>query len=301
MVEWEDDSATRKIHGKWTVSWEGKSHIVAASERSQDDDSGSEHRLFFLLPPGVSVPAIVTLTLEPATDGRKVVWQTNPLPAIFPPGLAAPAVAGAPAPTKGVLHTLWAQTRLQTLAREIEREASLNVEGVALEMALREQRWIEATFGVTCNSAASTDTRRAPPAADSPRSPISPATARLSEKLRGLKIHTADAHLQRRRTGADADEAVAPYSAFRETARTLRAVPAQRPAQVPARQQDSSGSLDGVISGGEDSSGADGDDGDDAGLFALPLSPRSPDMTKSPFSFAKKDTLPYVEGRGEVA
>ena len=322
MVEWEDDSATRKIHGKWTVSWEGKSHIVPAEERSKEDESGTEHRLFFLLPPGVNVPAIVTLTLEPDHDGRKVVWKTNPLPAIFPPGLADTAVDGQPTRSKGVLHTLWAKKRLQTLSREIEREAELNVEGVALEMAVREQRWIESTFGVTSSNPTTTtaDARRAL-AADPPRSPTTPMSpgGRLSEKLRGLKLQTAEAELRRRGGGGGAearplspdaaDIAVAPYSAFRESAKALRAVPAQRPPRQPplpraavrAPQQDSSGSLDGVISGGEDSSGAD-DDGDESGLFALPLSPRSPDMTKSPFSFAKKDTLRYVEGsRGEVA
>jgi len=317
MVEWEDDSTTRQIKGNWTVGWEGKSHIVPAEERSEEDDSGTEHRLFFLLPPGVNIPAIVTLTLEPEHGGRKVVWKTNPLPAIFPPELADIAVDGQPSRSKGVLHTLWAKKRLQTLSHEIEREASLNVEGVALEMALREQSWIEETFGVAAGTSGETPgsstARRAPP--PEPRSPMSPGGSRLSEKLRGLKIQTADAEL-RRRAGepADGDVAVPPYSAFRASAAALRAKPAQPPgaqrravvapqrpgADLRARQQDSSGSLDGVISGGEDSSGAD-DDEDEKGLFALPLSPRSPDMTKSPFSFAKKDTLRYTEGsRGEV-
>jgi hypothetical protein len=54
-----------------------------------------------------------------------------------------------------------------------------------------------------------------------------------------------------------------------------------------------------MISGSEDSSGVEEDE---KGLFALPLSPRSPDMTKSPFSFAKKDTLRYVQGeKGGIA
>lgn len=38
----------------------------------------------------------------------------------------------------------------------------------------------------------------------------------------------------------------------------------------------------------------DVDDDDD--LFALPMSPRSPEMTKSPFSFAAQDTMKYVKG-----
>jgi hypothetical protein len=32
-------------------------------------------------------------------------------------------------------------------------------------------------------------------------------------------------------------------------------------------------------------------------LFAKPLSPRTPDVTRSPFSFSSKETLPYLNGR----
>lgn len=38
---------------------------------------------------------------------------------------------------------------------------------------------------------------------------------------------------------------------------------------------------------------SDADKADD--LFALPMSPRSPEMTKSPFSFGTVDTLKYVK------
>lgn len=318
MVEWEDDSTTRHINGKWTVSWEGKSHILPAGDRSEEDLSTNEHRLFFLLPPGISVPAIVTLTLTPEVDGKKVVWKTNPLPAIFPPGLADTAVDGQPQRSKGVLHTLWAKKRLRTLSREIEREASLNVEGVALEMALREKTWIEENFGVTTSSHSndsSATSRRSLFVGSEPRSPttpMSPGGSRLSEKLRGLKIQTGEGDLRPRGASREAgvlspdedDVAVPSFSAFQGPSGTLRAKPAQNPAQrrvapqhpnasVRAAQQDSSGSLDGMVSGSEDSSGMEEDE---KGLFALPLSPRSPDMTKSPFSFAKKDTLRYMQG-----
>lgn len=324
MVEWEDDSTTRHISGKWTVSWEGKSHILPAGDRTEEDLSVNEHRLFFLLPPGVSVPAIVTLTLTPEGDGKKVVWKTNPLPAIFPPGLADTAVDGQTQRSKGVLHTLWAKKRLQTLSREIEREASLNVEGVAIEMAFREKAWIEENFGVTAlshSNDSSATSRRSLFAGSEPRSPttpMSPGGSRLSEKLRGLKIQTGEDELRPRGISREAgvlspeedDVAVPPFTVFQDSASTLRAKPAQNPAQrrvapqhpnptVRARQQDSSGSLDGLISGSEDSSVVEEDE---KGLFALPLSPRSPDMTKSPFSFAKKDTLRYVQGeKGGIA
>jgi hypothetical protein len=32
-------------------------------------------------------------------------------------------------------------------------------------------------------------------------------------------------------------------------------------------------------------------------LFAVKLSPRSPEMTKSPFSFTAKDTAPWLKGK----
>ncbi|MBE7180683.1 MAG: hypothetical protein INR71_05645 [Terriglobus roseus] len=40
---------------------------------------------------------------------------------------------------------------------------------------------------------------------------------------------------------------------------------------------------------------------DDEDLFALPISPRSPEMSKSPFSFAREDTQRYVQGVGGKA
>jgi hypothetical protein len=40
----------------------------------------------------------------------------------------------------------------------------------------------------------------------------------------------------------------------------------------------------------------DDDDDREEGLFALPISPRSPEMTKSPFSFAQNETTKYTTG-----
>src|ERR1700761_7431256 len=37
MVEWEDDDSTQSIRGAWTVSWEGKSHVLPAEERNAKD------------------------------------------------------------------------------------------------------------------------------------------------------------------------------------------------------------------------------------------------------------------------
>ena len=38
------------------------------------------------------------------------------------------------------------------------------------------------------------------------------------------------------------------------------------------------------------------DDETEDELFAVKLSPRSPEMTKSPFSFSAKDTAPWLKG-----
>lgn len=329
MVEWEDDGTTRHIYGTWTVSWEGKSHVLPAEERQDGTtDKAStavqEHRLFFLLPPGVNVPTTVTLTLDPEGDENQVVWKANPLPAIFPPGLSDPSIEGQASLNKGVLHILWAKKRLQTLSREIEREASLNVEGVALEMALREKEWIENTFGLSASAQEISSARRQIFSGDNPRSPTTPmspgGSSRLTEKLKGLKLQTGSGDLRLKigsREGQiispdDQDVAVPSYSAIRDVVPDLTAKPAQAISSsqrrgipqhpnsvIRALQQDSSGSLDGMISGSESSSR---DEEDERGLFALPLSPRSPDMTKSPFSFAKSDTIKYVkESRQPVA
>ena len=44
---------------------------------------------------------------------------------------------------------------------------------------------------------------------------------------------------------------------------------------------------------------ADEDDKDD-GLFALPISPRSPEVGKSPFSFAVNETAPFLKKESTV-
>lgn len=72
--------------------------------------------------------------------------QTNPLPAIFPPELGVNVQV-----QKGVLHTIWAQKRLSALQDEIALEMK-NGEGVGLEIALREKKWIEDNFGVISKS-----------------------------------------------------------------------------------------------------------------------------------------------------
>lgn len=333
MLEWEDTTETNSIAGSWTVSWEGKSHVLPAEERSGDGGVDQTHRLFFLLPPGVSIPTTVTLTLEGKGEGEKVVWKTNPLPAIFPPGLyenaLSPGTGGVKRPSKGVLHTLWAKKRLATLQGEIVREERDFPEGIGLDMALKEKEWIETTFGITAtapavSSPAPLNLKGVNDVPLSPTTPLSPGGSRLSEKLKGLKLQTGAPASSFSRGPLSPDEgdiAVSSFAAFKgeRPLSNLAAKPAQNPQQqpvqpsttplvnlqpqpwrkpVPVPQRSSTagsmGSLAGMLSGAvpEEPQEEEAEEGD---LFAMPLSPRSPDMTKSPFSFDKADVRGYVK------
>lgn len=318
MVEWEDDDSTKNVKGTWTVSWEGKSTVLPADERNAANDAQAEaqaHRLFFLLPAGASIPALITLTLNPADAGKEsIVWQTNPLPAIFPPGFAESAV-GSKKPSKGVLHTLWAKKRLYTLQKEIEKEEKLFPEGIGLAMAVQEKEWIEDTFGLGTSESGShrQALRGLGDAPQSPSSPLSPGGSRLSEKLKGLKLQTSKAGPSNNPLSPEeADVAVPSFSAFKgANPASLAAKPPQKPAasttiksiapQAPSRQSTAGtvGSLAEMISGTgvEFKQGTtpatQNEQDEEEELFAMPLSPRSPEMTTSPFSFAAADTQRY--------
>lgn len=164
----------------WQVSWPGKSTNLPAAEPDSDPESASStssrrRRVYFLLPADATVPATITITPPGAPS-----LTLKPLPAIFPPGLAAD-----PGP-RGVLHTLWARQRLAAIDREVAAELRNNAEGVGVEMALAERKWILDTFIRPPSLPTEPSTR---PAA--PRSP----TGRLGDKLRGLKLATSPADL----------------------------------------------------------------------------------------------------------
>lgn len=313
MVEWEDDDTTRGVGGEWHVSWEGagKTTVLPA----EDQPSNGVNRIYFLLPPGVAVPSSVTLTHRPHDASRKqVLWHTNPLPAIFPPELGASAWAQG---RKGILHTIWAKKRLQVLQREVEAESQSNVEGIGFLMAVQEKEWIEQTFAISPRPARLSITQPEPAVATlGPASPRSPGGGRLMEKLRGLKLGTSDRDLAASNDHGDvpfanplspesSDVAVSSFAAFKgNNPATLAAKPPQPPRQTASRieppaelaqqqqQQQHAGmaSLDAVAAPEVPSFQSRGaplpDDDHDDGLFALPISPRSPEMGKSPFSFA---------------
>ncbi|KAF2740449.1 hypothetical protein EJ04DRAFT_531088 [Polyplosphaeria fusca] len=323
MVEWEDDDTTRGIRGDWHISWESKTTVLPADDQPNND----VNRIYFLLPPGVAVPSSVTLTHQPKdTSKAVVVWHTNPLPAIFPPELGASARA---AGKKGILHTIWAKKRLQVLQKEIEVESKSNVEGIGFLMAVQEKEWIEQTFGVTAKPIGLNLSLAEPTVAPlGPASPRSPGGGRLMEKLRGLKLGTSDKDLSSKSEPGDmlhsnplspesSDVAVSSFAAFKGANPSVLAAkppqppqPASRkvaahspPPSLVAQQQEFSGmaSLNAFTAPAStpafESRGTPlPDDDKNDGLFALPISPRSPETSKSPFSFTANETSKYLKG-----
>jgi hypothetical protein len=329
MVEWEDDDITRSPAGSWHVSWEGKKTVLPADEQTGENT----RRFYFLLPPGVTIPPTVTLTYEPPPNSASTAkkpdsLQINPLPAIFPAELGATArTAG----KKGVLHTIWAKKRLQALEKEIREECKNNAEGIALQMTIQEKEWIESNFGVA-SVPASHNRAGSPPSSYPPISPASPINrTRLGEKLKGLKLETSEVDLVKRADGRrrrffsvslhqlpansafvvqsgfkidpDAhllspespDVAVSSFNSFRNTPVSAydpkRVVAYQPPASIQRAQRDGNdfGSMTSMTSIARTTSTESNDD-----LFAKALSPRSPDIPRSPFSFSLKDTMLYV-------
>lgn len=333
MVEWEDDDLARSPVGSWHVSWDGKKTVLPADEQVNENDH--TRRCYFLLPPGTTIPPVITLTYEPPPNSASTVKNQdsihiNPLPAIYPPELGVTARS---AGKKGVLHTIWAKKRLQSLEKEIKAESEYNPEGVALEMAVQEKEWIESNFGVGGGqqqrpAALSLQDASGQGAPLSPSyTPVSPTGGkRLTEKLKGLKLETSEGGLARRNTGEfrrdrilfcaddriassrpdpnlhplspdEPDVAISSFSSFHTaTSAPQNSVPRTFVSQPPpehirqAQQQQPSGfaSL---------SSNSAPTTSDTEGLFAKALSPRSPDIPKSPFSFSAEETIPQAMQR----
>jgi hypothetical protein len=327
MVEWEDYSETRGAEGLWQVSWSGKTTVLPADERPADNI----RRFYFLLPPGTKIPPHVTLTYQlpskPASSVKRPQHlMINPLPAIFPPELGVSARTSG---RKGVLHTIWAKKRLQALDKEIRQEQDFNLEGIALEMAISEKDWIENNFGIAPKVPA-LDMSSLPKYAGGPlspglASPKSPGGRKLSEKLKGLTLGTSEKDLTQRTEGRafssnvkssfvlildlgvntpshdvhplspeSSDVAFSSFQSFRQTPSSgsnpaaKKKVTSQAPPEHIKRQQSNTS----MPSINFMSSVQEKDEGDE--LFAKALSPRTPDVARSPFSFSSQETMPYL-------
>jgi hypothetical protein len=217
MVEWNSSSARKQEggatagvdngegdgDGDWEVSWEGKTAALGIREVDTDTTSGgSLRRVYFLLPPGAPIPALVTITYKGAGgsirgESGTTILRTQPMPAIFPAELTGKQEAG----RRGVLHTVWAKKRLVELQAEIAAEMRENGESVGLEMALQERQWIVDQFGLGSEAGevgvVPKPTKLHIPLGGpiSPTSPRSPIGGKLGEKLKGLKLATSPAEL----------------------------------------------------------------------------------------------------------
>lgn len=263
----------------WEVSWTGKSTFLPARDTDEND---ARRRVYFMLPPEAPVPATVTI----ARPGRPSL-VLKPLPAIFPEHFQAESGP------RGVLHTIWAKKRLRELELEMEAEMRANAESVGLEMALAEKQWIVDNF------------LRAPPSSTpTTMTPRSPVTGRLGDKLKGLRLATSPADLVPSPAGklsSEASHVVRSSSRtntkFSRTANTFTRPDSQSHMLSPlggdiavssfsaiSRSRPTGPmSLDAALRGSAAPLQPEGQDTEDD-LFALPMSPRSPDMIKSPFS-----------------
>ncbi|KIX93371.1 uncharacterized protein Z520_11014 [Fonsecaea multimorphosa CBS 102226] len=320
MVEWQDDDQARDKSGTWQVSWPGKRTVFPAA----DNPSDNIRRVYFLLPPGAIVPPHITLAYYPPTnpaapaetstsEQAPLRMTVNPLPAIFTPELGATAKASG---RKGVLHTIWAKKRLQVLEKEIKHEEEHNLEGIALEMARSEKSWIENNFGLAPKPP-SLDLSNIPkslgPTSPGIQSPKSPGGRRLSEKLKGLSIGTSDRELNARGLNTPtreshplspeaSDMAYSSFSSFRNgpvsasSATGGKKVVAQAPPDYIRKQQQQSPATASLSSMSQI---AKPDDPADDDLFAVALSPRSPDGPKSPFSISSAEVGAFAKIKGE--
>ncbi|KEY67459.1 hypothetical protein S7711_02379 [Stachybotrys chartarum IBT 7711] len=259
----EPDSLRESVTGGWHVSWPGKSTFLPATDKDQD---GSRRRVYFLLPTDASIPGTVTIS----RPGRANI-EVKPLPAIFPDGFDFDAGP------RGVLHTIWARNRLAELKSEMDAELRTNAESVGLEMALAEKQWIIDNFLPAPPPAAP------PPSSTSttaPSFPPSPVGGRLGDKLKGLRLATGPADLIPSPTANI-------FTGVNDQSHTLSPrggdIAVSGFASMPrAKPPTATTSLDAVLKGHVPASQDSQDPEDD--LFALPMSPRSPDMKKSPFS-----------------
>ncbi|KAI1489372.1 hypothetical protein F5X96DRAFT_14110 [Biscogniauxia mediterranea] len=297
MVEWDPSSpdgsgeeATVEDQDGWVVTWEGKETTFSLDDKDDEGGARPTKRVYFLIPSNAPVPPTVTISHPPT--GRTLI--TKSMPAIFAPGLG---VSTRDAGKRGVLHTIWAKRRLAELQEEIRKELLDNSEGIGLEMAIQERQWIIDHFGLVdphgppAAAAAASVERPAPP--PTPQSPRSPVGGRLGEKLKGLKLATTPADLSSNHANLNSrqqqqQQQQHPVQALSPPDNNASSAVQPRPAQPGSGSAAGVASLDAVIGGGAAAPVApsQGKEIEDE-LFALPMSPRSPEMKTSPFSFLK--------------
>ncbi|PNS17856.1 Programmed cell death protein 6 [Sphaceloma murrayae] len=273
-------------------------------------------------------------TSDDNAAAKKITWKANPLPAIFPPELGASArEAGKKGVLHTIWAKRRLQVLAREIDEEGKANAEgIALEMALQERDWIETHFGVSTRPPSTQQEGHRPSLAGLGEASlrSPTSPRSPGGSRLMDKLRGLKLKTGDVknHQQPNDDGhlddtlnplspEQSDVAVSSFSSFAQIKgmpdpSTLAAKPPQVPAQgkrfapqrppeeiIKQQQAIGPGSLNALASGqapftsrGQPS--RDDDREDD--LFALPISPRSPDMGKSPFTFAASDTMRYTPG-----
>ncbi|KAI0151847.1 hypothetical protein GGR57DRAFT_173780 [Xylariaceae sp. FL1272] len=256
----------------WQVTWDGKSAPYGLNDDEKDPEPLL--RIYFLLRENDPIPASVTISH--ATKGRTL--QTKCMPAIFTTGLGASQPDSG---LRGVLHTIWAKKRLSQLQEEIRKELQDNSEGVALEMALQEQSWVIEHFGLPDPYAH--ENPAPPPTPLSPQTPRSPVGGRLGEKLRGLKLSTSPADL----VSTPSATPRTTFQPFLSSSLNTVSVPSLGIPMPKAGTAPAVASLDAMIDNSQPIAPVSQSKDTEDDLFALPMSPRSPEMKASPFSLLR--------------
>jgi hypothetical protein len=277
MIEWDPSELTEAnvaaapavnrssqalITGGWHIWWPGKPDKLSPVIEAEDE----RIRLYLLLGVKDSMPGTVTVGRP---SGPNI--EVKPLPAIFPEGFDVEAGP------RGVLHTIWAKKRVAELDREMDAELRANAESVGLEIALAEKQAIQDHFMPRAPVLAVSPIATSPSGRNYPPSPIG---GRMGEKLKGLRLATGAADLVPSPTAGSFSEAaksLPPPKGANAAVSTFTSISPEKTG--PA----TSSSLDAILKGDVFAGRNNSQDTEDD-LFALPMSPRSPDMKKSPFS-----------------
>ncbi|WPH01127.1 Hypothetical protein R9X50_00396200 [Acrodontium crateriforme] len=336
MVEWEDDDTTKAIIGDWEVSWEGKRTVLPArgdqQPKSEDNETDEMpiHRLYFLLGPGVSIPTAVALRKG------TVEWKTNPLPAIFAPELGATArQAGKKGVLHTIWAKKRLQVLQREIDDESkENVEGIGLEMANAEKEWIEQNFGIASKPNSISIPAHNAPYLQSPS--SPRSPGGGRLLDKLKGLKlgtSSQDLSFDQQLSFHNplSPESSDVAVGSFGSFA----ALKGMPASsnlaaRPAQPPAaeiqkriaaqqppdalaalqHQHSGMGSLNAAFAAppsnntpastiatiAPTATEKENEDEPQDDLFALPMSPRSPEMSKSPFSFGAQDTMRYLQG-----
>lgn len=337
MVEWEDDDTTRGVRGDWHISWDGSTRVLPANDQPAHDVN---RMYFLLPPGvAVPTSVTLTLRPQDAGK-TPVVWHTNPLPALFPPELGASArAAGKKGVLHTIWAKKRLQVLQKEIEAESRNNMEgIGLLMVVQEKEWIEQTFgvTAKPAGLSISLAEPTITPLNGPA--SPRSPGGGrlmdklAGLRLGTSEKDLTPGGGAASFSNPLSPESSDIAISSFAVFKgANPSSLAAKPPQQPlshfqplqinaprkiaAQVPppsiVEKQQSNPGLMGSLnalsnstpvfqSRGPSVPDAEEEDDKDDGLFALPISPRSPEIGKSPFSFAGGESSKYLKEESAV-